>query len=447
MSDCDICCEKHNLSNHKIVSCPSCESVQCRACAQAYIVSHEEDPHCMSCKTAWSRQFVDTWCTQHFRNVTLRKHRENVLFEREKALFPQTQVTIERLKNARRIRAFVHETRAELYEDYHRLDLFHLPYDERDAYISEHYPDVYERLEAMREAYRELDRVNAEIFDDMDSDSSDQTAKFTRKCPNEEKECPGFLSEDYHCSLCDTYFCEKCNVKIGPNHECDPANVETVKLIKRDSKPCPKCGIYIMKIEGCSQMWCTSCHCVWNFRTGAIQKGRIHNPHYVEFRRAGGTTHSGREHGDIPCGGIPCFAELRERDVDDRIIMFRIELANIQRMHDWLQNERYSTRQTRISYMMGYTSLDRYKRDIQRVDKRREKNEEVVQLYEMFIHTTGDILRQYLLAEDWPEQQRLVGEINAVGRYTNGAIRDIWRRYKCHTPRMVDYITEIIDVE
>jgi len=272
--------------------------------------------------------------------------------------------------------------------------------------------------------------------------------KFTRKCPNEAVECPGFLSEDYHCSLCDTFFCEKCNARIGQNHECDPADVETVKLIKRDSKPCPKCGIFITKIEGCSQMWCTKCHCCWNFRTGAIQRGRIHNPHYVEFRRAGGTT--GRELGDIPCGGIPCFNELRQHSVEWHILDWRIELSHVLRTLDWLEHETYSTRRPRILYMTRRMSLECYKREIQRLDKRREKHGELRLLYEMFSNTTGDMLRQYLLAQTAKERDTIIENINDVVEYTNENIRDLRERYKCITPRLLERIQvptpEIIDV-
>lgn len=444
MSECDICCEKHNLSNHKIVSCPSCDSVQCRQCAQSYIVSNEEEPHCMNCKTAWSRQYVDTWCTQKFRNVTLKKHRENVLFEREKAMFPQTQVQIQRMREISEIRTLINLTRYEIYEEFRRLDILYMPYDERDTFIFENYPETWELTQRLRRLYQQVDELTTEMYEEG-GDGGGSTAKtFTRKCPNETVECPGFLSEEYHCSLCDTFFCEKCNAKIEQGHVCDPADVETVKLIKRDSKPCPKCGIFIMKIEGCSQMWCTNCHCCWNFRTGAIQKGRIHNPHYVEFRRAGGTT--GREHGDIPCGGVPCFAELRENNVDVRIIEFRIDLNNVQRMNEWLQNDAHSTRRARILYMTRRTSLDSYKREIQRIDKRREKNAEVQLLYEMFINTTGDMLRQYLLVQTSAEKDRIVAEINGVVRYTNDQIRHLWKRYKCCTPKLMGYISEIIDV-
>ena len=39
----------------------------------------------------------------------------------------------------------------------------------------------------------------------------------------------------------------------------------------------------------------------FDWRSGRIETGRVHNPHYFEFKKRS------REHGDIPCGGRPTF--------------------------------------------------------------------------------------------------------------------------------------------
>lgn len=435
-STCDICCENHNTTNHKIVSCPSCDSVQCRACAQGYILSNQEEPHCMACKHAWDRQFVDSWCTQKFRNTDLRRHREEVLFEREKALFPQAQVEAERVLRIRRVRQRIDTLRREIYSEYETRGLYAIPYTEREHHIQTNFPELHEKVLELRESYRTLDDIATRFGDDTTLDA-ENAPKFVRKCPNEKEDCRGYLSENYYCSMCHTHFCKHCNEKKTVDHVCNPDTVATMKLLKQDSKPCPKCGIFITKIEGCTQMWCTSCHCVWNFRTGLIMKGRVHNPHYIEYRRAGGEL-KGREHGDVPCGGVPSFRELREAKADDRILIYRIQLEMIQRSHDWIENENYSTRHVRLRYMLKMSSLTQFKREIQRIDKRHEKNNELFQLWELVIHATGDILRQYIINP--VEIERQIGEINAVVDYANSVIRTIWKRYGCCTPGLVERV-------
>ena len=91
MDNCDVCCEKFNKINHKKVKCPFCDLNSCRTCSQRYILESTQDPHCMGCKTLWNREFVDSFCTKSFRNIEFKKRRENVLFERQKLLMPETQ--------------------------------------------------------------------------------------------------------------------------------------------------------------------------------------------------------------------------------------------------------------------------------------------------------------------------------------------------------------------
>lgn len=84
------------------------------------------------------------------------------------------------------------------------------------------------------------------------------------------------------------------------------------------------------------------------------------------------------------------------------------------------------------------SSLTQFKREIQRIDKRHEKNNELFQLWELVIHATGDILRQYIINP--VEIERQIGEINAVVDYANSVIRMIWKRYGCCTPGLVERV-------
>jgi len=68
----------------------------------------------MGCKKAWNREFVDQSCTKVFRNTILKKHRENILFEREKCLFPQTQVLVQRKKQRIETARLLQECKEEL---------------------------------------------------------------------------------------------------------------------------------------------------------------------------------------------------------------------------------------------------------------------------------------------------------------------------------------------
>jgi len=83
--------------------------------------------------------------------------------------------------------------------------------------------------------------------------NKEDKAHFVRQCPA--NDCRGFLSTQWKCGICERWTCPDCHELKGYDrdcdHQCDPNNVETAKLLANDSKPCPKCQSLIFKIEGC----------------------------------------------------------------------------------------------------------------------------------------------------------------------------------------------------
>jgi hypothetical protein len=96
----------------------------------------------------------------------------------------------------------------------------------------------------------------------------DKTPSYTyvQGCPS--KDCRGLIEkETFKCSLCDIRICKKCRVEKTSKsegkeeegkpssshvkHVCKKEDLESVKLIRSDSKPCPKCATAIFKISGC----------------------------------------------------------------------------------------------------------------------------------------------------------------------------------------------------
>jgi hypothetical protein len=129
--------------------------------------------------------------------------------------------------------------------------------------------------------------------------------KFIMACPGEE--CKGFLSTGYKCGLCENFACKDCLISLGKtkndDHVCNEADKSSAELIRKETKGCPGCGERIYKISGCDQMFCTACHCAFSWKTGSIETGIVHNPHFYEIQRQGGTIM--RNVGDVPCGGMP----------------------------------------------------------------------------------------------------------------------------------------------
>ena len=416
--DCSVCCDKYNLNNHKKISCSYCDYSCCRSCVQSYVTSTMQDAHCMNCKNLWNREFLNEHCTKTFCNGLYRKQRGEILLEGEKILMPATQEYVSREIKARGLESKINEMTKEINTLYQKRAIL-------------------------------MDNVNIVRNTSVPLEEDGERRKFVRKCPIDE--CRGFLSTKWKCGVCDSTICNKCNEKNDENHECNPEAVKTMELLKKDTKGCPSCGTMITFIEGCRQMWCPSCHTAFDWQTLRIDTGRIHNPHYYEFRMKSGI--SGREHGDIPCGGVPDVYEicgalgishryLIERQTlnfpQKRIITIHRTIIHIERieLRYYYNLEEENNRDLRVSYMLGELSETDYKKKIQRREKSREKKRDIHNVLRMFIDTTGDLLRQFVIDKNkFDEIYELLTKL--VG-YTSRELYNISKRYNCIVP----YFTE-----
>ena len=269
MSTCNICCDDYNKSNRRKICCGYCDFAACKTCWETYILS-ETIPKCMNppCAKEWSRKFIRENFTNVFINTKYREHVESILFDQEKALLPATQVLVEEKIRKEKIRKQLEEI---------------------DVVIADLYAQKRELAQGL---------YTNEISGEK------QASNYVRSCPADG--CRGFLSSQWKCGICELWTCPDCHELKGenrddPDHKCDPNNVETAKLLNKDTKPCPKCQTKIFKIDGCDQMWCTQCHTAFSWKTGAISTS-IHNPHYFEWMRNRGGGGQPRAAGDIICG-------------------------------------------------------------------------------------------------------------------------------------------------
>lgn len=407
---CSICLEDFNKMKHLKVSCPFCQFDACKTCTQTYLLSVTQDPHCMSCKHEWNRAFIDSFCTKVFRNTEYKLHRENILLEREKAKMPDTQPHVTRRLEWKSLRTS-YEWLFKLLES---------------IKVS---PDLDEKVRECLTVILHttighlLENITALVYSNVPVTNT----KIVQKCPS--GECRGFLL-DHTCGVCKVIFCEKCHEPNDPGHVCDPDTVKTIKLLKRDTKPCPSCNTPIHKIEGCSQMWCTQCHTAFDWRTGHVETGRIHNPHYFEFKKRT------REHGDIPCGGRPSRDELEEINAPQRMTSLLMTLLIMDRellyKYGFIYNDNL---ELRIHYMMSDMTDDEFKHHIQRRDKHNSKMRDIQDIYGMYIDSVSDILRQYKL--DPENEASYTEDIRGLTGYTNLVMKKIRRRYTSRVPHNI----------
>ena len=432
--ECQICCEKFNKSTHYKVTCNYCEYSNCRSCFQKYLVDTTLDPHCMNCKKFFQYEFLSDNCTCLFINKTLKEHRENMLFEREKALLPSTQNDVLFEKEKRFVNT---QIRKNFNETKELKSLIRVLKSEKSNETNE----LKSRITKLRHENLNLhNRLRYPII-------TSEVKQFIRKCPV--VECRGFLSTKWKCGMCETKICKKCNEPKLEEHVCDPENVTSMELINKDTKPCPKCGTMIFKIDGCNQIWCVDCHTAWDWNTSRIEVGRIHNPHYYEFLRKQNNGIIPRNPGDNPCGAqlLPAYNVLRLHFMVNGIVLPReidFEIENIHRLVvyiNYFELRRYNYNYTndtfkeeRILYLLNELSEKKFKKILQQRDKRNNIYREFSQVYRMFIDVGTDTLvkiHESLSLEEVIIHSRV---FEPLIEYFNESLSAIGKRYKCVSP-------------
>ena len=402
---CNICVENYNRSNRSIIKCDFCDFESCKECNKRYILNTMEDAHCMSCKKKWDRKIMFDKFEKVFVNKTYKTYREEILFDREKGLLPITQ-----------------------------------PYVERELKVEEIDRDILALRSDIQELYGKLEKLQNKKNELLNNKHTDVERKqFIRPCSN--GDCKGFLSTQWKCGICSKYTCKDCLEVIinDDEHKCDPNNVETAKLILKDTKNCPQCGTSIFKIEGCDQIWCTQCHTAFSWKTGRIETGVIHNPHYFQWLN-NNRREIPRNPNDMRCGRVIdhyFYNSLRRRsrdfgfirDISDKIRNF-IHLREIvlptfrvDRINDNLK--------LRISYMRDKITEENFKRTLQKREKDIQKKTELYQILQVFVDCMTELLYRYEehVSNTLRDNEEIKNEMNALREYVNTTMENISKVY------------------
>ncbi len=444
--ECMVCISAYNKSTRKQTPCGYCDFEVCQTCVRTYLLQSSQDPHCMSCRHAWNREFLDSRFPAAFIDGQLKEHRCKVLLEREKSLMPETLPLLEFEKEVSNMEAEKSKLREKLEETKKKYNTVYpfgqnhcqeamFQYFDNSAQYNIKTYKIKENIKTI--TYK----INFMRMIDITKEARQK--RFVRSCPAEG--CRGFLSTQWKCGLCDVWVCPDCHEIKGMNknteHTCKPENVETAKLLAKDTKPCPKCATPIFKISGCDQIWCTQCHVAFSWKTGLIEKGPIHNPHYYEYMK--NTTGSvPRQPGDVPCGGMPDLWQINA--IKSRFIG-KMPITTIRTIHRLYRHiievirPRYQVdyladnRDLRIKYLLNEIDEEYLKKLLQIREKRNTKKTEIFQVIEMFSQVLIDIFQRILDYNEKDTKNENVDfgkEFENIRIYYNEAITKINKRYK-----------------
>jgi hypothetical protein len=464
--DCSVCCESYSRSRYAI-DCLYCGYHSCVKCTKYYILNTAQEAHCMSCKKKWNRAFLGGVLPEKFIFTEYKEHRENMLLEREKAYLPATQAIIPPLRTKRALNRMKDMVCL-------RIDAIGHGYRDKEEYRTKR--DLLENQEWLKRLIDEK-ILDCDIhYNQLIGGKAKEKAEFIMKCPS--GSCRGFLSSKYKCGVCNAKFCSHCHENLSgtiqdsdqgdikeedqgdikeedqgdskeeetgvvareetekkaEKHKCDPNTVESVKEIKKSTRNCPNCHVAIFKSSGCDQMWCVQCHTAFNWRTGQIEKGVIHNPEYFEFIRKSGMTV--RNPYEQVCGGIPDLNTLlgkygRHRSNADALVRF-YRLTTHHR-HTTLQNlptalDNVNNQDLRIEYLMNQISEDDFKIKLQRRQKEREHRLEYRQSIDTFVTVMEELIRQ--LNDGAITLEVFYKQAQTLKQVTDSSIRTICNLYK-----------------
>jgi hypothetical protein len=355
----------------------------------------------MNCHKIWTREFIDNHLSKQFINTELKIHRENILFEKEKNLLPETQYNIRLLNQQEEIDADIKKT-------------------EQD-------------IEQLQKKVEELERKRLEI-NPFQHIPKKLNQKNRINCPKQD--CRGFIEDidtKLICGICDTIICHDCREINNKEHVCKKEDIQTIELLEKDTKRCPSCYVQIFKINGCDQMWCTSCHIAFDWKTGDRVRGVIHNPHFQDYiEQQSIVRRNSYERFEFIDTAI-LLRLLHNLDCPELTIYQIMEVYRYVIQYYEVDLQRLPSRfdesvnlDLRIYYLNKQITEDEFKTKIQRRQKDIEKKIEYRDIAETYVEIMNDIFISFL---DKKDINNLIVQIRLITTTTQDAMNHLNKRY------------------
>ncbi len=261
--ECTICLDPVIKPKDK-VECFSCGCVTCKDCTKAHLITSKL-PYCSNpeCKAGWDLNFLllifGVWINST-KEGGYRYHIKKLALDREKSKLPETMLRVPKVLEFKKAKKKITDCEREIEKMKNKqkemnlaLKNIHLTCDKKKKIREER----KELIKKIKETKAHKWNLKGEIWNVTTTTSSKEKKeekKITFICPCPRDECRGMInSSTFKCVVCEKGICRKCREKRDKEdgHKCDKNTIESVKLMRNDTKPCPKCATLIFKIAGC----------------------------------------------------------------------------------------------------------------------------------------------------------------------------------------------------
>jgi hypothetical protein len=436
-NSCPLCIENYSKTKHFKVECFNCDFTACRKCIRYFVInSSNNSVNCMSCKIVWNDKYISNALLPAFFKKDYRTHTNKNSIEEQLALLPDTQPEVEviikrekaidennkinkmkidiykyidsykqtkisdfireiRVENSKKIDdKYQEELKKPRNERMKKSNISKMIYDNKQAinikatnlfnkYIETINEDNKKYIEDSNKV-KELEKKQIELRKIIYKDTIVTKSIYNRPCSN--STCNGMLKTDSNlCSICYHITCSKCLQPYNKDikdHKCNEDDIKTAKLIKHDTKYCPKCNFGITKISGCDVMFCTQCNTSFNWKTMEILTKNLHNPHYLEYLRKNGTQRQ-RDNVVNNCTANPTITDFDTRrfsnirnfcydvqlfnpfriimDKGINVIQYILHISeNANNIRAKINNYEFSNRNARINFLLNKINRDTF---------------------------------------------------------------------------------------
>jgi len=269
LSKCTVCSE--NIMEGVPMTTCYCDASCCIGCLEKWILANpEREAGCVNCRRIFPQEYLYTVLSPEFMRDHYTPWREHYLFLREMPYLAEDMDVVAIERDRRKMFAelqILYKKKKKQCRSKSRSKL-----STKDL-------ELQKEIDALRQVMPPPLLVSS-----SSSLNPPIEKKATIVMPCGKIGCRGYVTTRYECMLCRTEYCRECMGVSDDKHECKDEDVKSAKDIMGRTKACPRCAVRIYKIEGCDQMWCVCCHCVFNWSEGIpLNTTQVHNPHYFEW--------------------------------------------------------------------------------------------------------------------------------------------------------------------